>query len=187
SAVWAVRSGRSRDAPILEGVRLAIMNGRGDGEGRDMEQAPPGIDPTVPSVARIYDYVLGGKDNFAVDREAAEKLLRASPNAREEALANRRFIGRAVRFLVGNGIRQFLDIGAGLPTQENVHEVALRAATESRIVYVDNDPIVLVHARELLADDRQTIAVEGDLREPEGILNNPEVTGHLDFSRPIGL
>ncbi|MFO7399275.1 MAG: SAM-dependent methyltransferase [Actinomycetales bacterium] len=163
------------------------MNGRGDGEGRDMEQAPPGIDPTVPSVARIYDYVLGGKDNFAVDREAAEKLLRASPNAREEALANRRFIGRAVRFLVGNGIRQFLDIGAGLPTQENVHEVALRAATESRIVYVDNDPIVLVHARALLADDRQTIAVEGDLREPEGILNNPEVTGHLDFSRPIGL
>jgi len=152
-----------------------------------MENAPPGIDPTVPSVARIYDYVLGGKDNFAADREAAEKLLRLSPNARDEALANRRFISRAVRFMVGNGIRQFLDIGAGLPTQENVHQVALRAAPESRIVYVDNDPIVLVHARALLAEDEQTIAVEADLREPEGILNNPEVIAHLDFSKPVGL
>lgn len=152
-----------------------------------MERVPSGVDPTVPSVARIYDYLLGGKDNFAVDRAAAEKLIELTPNVREGVQANRRFLSRAVRFMCANGIRQFLDIGTGLPTQENVHQVALRVAPESRIVYVDNDPIVLSHGRALLEDNPQTIVVEGDMREPETIVDNPRVTEHLDFGEPVGL
>ena len=152
-----------------------------------MDKVPPGIDPSVPSPARIYDYLLGGKENYAADREAAAQLIQAAPNAQEEVRANRRFLIRAVEYLADQGIRQFLDIGAGLPTQDNVHEVALRKAPDSRIVYVDNDPLVLAHARALLARDPRTIAVEGDLREPESILDNPEVTAHLDFGEPVGL
>ncbi|MFC0863638.1 SAM-dependent methyltransferase [Sphaerimonospora cavernae] len=152
-----------------------------------MEKVPAGVDPTVPSVARIYDYLLGGKDNFASDRAAAEKLIALTPNAREGVQANRRFLSRAVRLMCENGVRQFLDIGTGLPTQENVHQVALRAAPESRIVYVDNDPIVLSHGRALLEDNAQTIVVDGDMREPEAILDDPRVTGHIDFDQPVGL
>lgn len=152
-----------------------------------MEKVPTGVDPTVPSVARIYDYLLGGKDNFAVDRAAAEKLIELTPNVREGVQANRRFLSRAVRFMCEAGIRQFLDIGAGLPTQENVHQVAMRVAPESRTVYVDNDPMVLVHGRALLMDNPHTIVVDGDMREPEAILNDPRVTGHLDFDKPVGL
>ncbi|MBX6382341.1 MAG: SAM-dependent methyltransferase [Microbispora sp.] len=152
-----------------------------------MEQGPPGIDVTVPSVARIYDYLLGGKDNFAVDRAAAEKLLELTPNAREGVRANRRFIRRAVTFMAREGIRQFLDIGAGLPTQENVHQVALREAPDSRVVYVDNDPTVLAHGRALLDGDGQTIVVDGDLREPEAILADPRINEHIDFGKPVGL
>jgi SAM-dependent methyltransferase len=151
------------------------------------EKAPTGIDPTVPSAARIYDYLLGGKDNFAVDRAAAEKLLEITPGSRDGVRANRKFLSRAVRFLAGTGIRQFLDIGAGLPTQENVHQVALRAAPDSRVVYVDNDPIVLTHGRALLADNERTIVIDGDLREPEAILGDPRLTGHLDLGEPVGL
>lgn len=110
-----------------------------------MGKGPPGIDPTVPNAARIYDYLLGGKENFAADRETARRLLEISPNLREGSRANRRFLIRAVRFMVANGIRQFLDIGTGLPTQENVHEVALKVAPESRIAYVDNDPQINAH------------------------------------------
>jgi hypothetical protein len=153
----------------------------------ETEQAPRGIDPTVPSAARIYDFLLGGKDNFAVDRAAAEKLIELTPNVREGVRENRRFLKRAVRLMVERGIRQFLDIGAGLPTQENVHQVALSAAPDSRIVYIDNDPIVLVHGRALLADNAQTIVLDGDMRRPEAILDDPEVTAHLDFGKPIGL
>ncbi|MEU9886052.1 SAM-dependent methyltransferase [Sphaerisporangium sp. NPDC051011] len=153
----------------------------------DMEQAPLGIDPTVPSVARIYDYLLGGKDNFAADRAAAQKVVELTPNAKEGVQANRRYLRRAVRFMAETGVRQFLDIGAGLPTQENVHQVALGVAPESRVVYIDNDPIVLTHGRALLADNRQTIVLDGDLRDPEAILADPRVTAHLDFDRPVGL
>jgi hypothetical protein len=153
----------------------------------EMEQAPAGVDPTVPSVARIYDYLLGGKDNFASDRAAATKLLELTPNAREGVQANRRFLSRAINLLVEAGVRQFLDIGAGLPTQENVHQVALRAAPDARVVYVDNDPIVLTHGRALLADNDQTIVVNGDLREPEAILSDPRIREHLDFDQPVGL
>ena len=151
------------------------------------EQGPPGIDVTVPSVARIYDYLLGGKDHFAVDRAAAEKLIELTPNAREGVQTNRRFLRRAVTLMARKGIRQFLDIGAGLPTQENVHQVALREAPDARVVYVDNDPIVLAHGRALLADNAQTIVVDGDLREPEAILADPRVNEHIDFGEPVGL
>ncbi|GAA1019033.1 SAM-dependent methyltransferase [Acrocarpospora pleiomorpha] len=153
----------------------------------EFEQAPTGIDPNIPSVARMYDFFLGGKDNFASDRAAAEKIIELTPNVREGVQANRRFLSRAVNFLTETGIRQFLDIGAGLPTQENVHQVALRAAPDSRVVYIDNDPIVLTHGRALLADNQQTIVLDGDLREPLAILKDPRVNAHLDFTRPVGV
>src|SRR5690606_12241830 len=109
------------------------------------------------------------------------------PTSKRGAQANRRFLIRAVEYMTQQGIRQFLDIGAGLPTQENVHQVALRHAPDSRVVYVDNDPIVLVHARALLADEKRVVAVEGDLRRPESILDNPQVTKHIDLGQPVGL
>ncbi|MGW0808725.1 SAM-dependent methyltransferase [Nonomuraea sp. NPDC002799] len=147
----------------------------------------PGIDPSIPSVARMYDYYLGGKDHFPADREAAEKIIAIVPEVRETARDNRAFIGKAVRLMVGQGIRQFLDLGAGLPTRENVHEVAQRAAPGTRVVYVDNDPIVLAHARALLAGDIGTVAVWGDVTDPEAILGDPGVLAHVDFSRPVGV
>ncbi|MEU4408533.1 SAM-dependent methyltransferase [Streptosporangium sp. NPDC023963] len=146
-----------------------------------------GVDLSVPSAARIYDYLLGGKDHFAADREAAEVVLRSVPNARENARANRAFLGQAVRVLVDAGVRQFLDIGAGLPTQENVHQVAQRAAPNSRVVYVDNDPVVLVHARALLADNPGTRVVPADIRDPAALLQHPTVQDYLDFTQPVGV
>jgi hypothetical protein len=155
------------------------------------EQAPAGIDVRVPSVARMYDYYLGGKDNFAADREAAEKMIeigrQMGNDAREIARANRAFLGRAVHTLAEAGIHQFLDIGAGLPTQDNVHQVARRHSPGSRVVYVDNDPIVQVHARALLAGDDDVIAIEGDLKDPDAILDHPRVAGHLDLTRPYAV
>jgi SAM-dependent methyltransferase len=155
----------------------------------DDEYVPRGIDPTVPSVARIYDYFLGGKDNFASDREAAEKLMElarsAGADSRETSRANRGFLVRAVQHIAQSGVRQFLDIGTGLPTQDNVHQVAQRAAPDSKIVYVDNDPIVLVHARALLADNEGTQVLEGDLRDPGAILK--AAAAHLDFTQPVAI
>ncbi|MGP4028729.1 SAM-dependent methyltransferase [Actinomadura sp. 3N407] len=145
------------------------------------------IDPETPSVARMYDYYLGGKDNFAADRQAADQVVAAMPNVLEFTRANRRLVSRAVTMMAGHGVRQFLDIGSGLPTQENVHQVAQRAAPDSRVVYVDNDPIVLVHARALLADNPMTTVVEADLREPGSILDHPEITTRIDFDRPVAL
>ncbi|WP_030450946.1 SAM-dependent methyltransferase [Herbidospora cretacea] len=152
-----------------------------------LEKAPPGVDPLTPSVARMYDYFLGGKDHFAVDREAAEAINAISPDAKDLARANREFLGRAVRHLIDQGVRQFLDIGAGLPTRDNVHEVALRHAPGCKVVYVDNDPMVLVHARAILADDPHTVVAEGDLREPGWIVGDPDVRAHLDFSQPVAV
>ncbi|MEV5412765.1 SAM-dependent methyltransferase [Thermopolyspora sp. NPDC052614] len=151
------------------------------------ERLPDGIDPSVPNVARMYDYYLGGKDNFEADRAAAEQMIALVPNTRRIAQDNRRFLIKAVQESLDQGIRQFLDIGAGLPTQQNVHQVALERAPDSRIVYVDNDPVVLTHARALLADNPQTIVVDGDLRDPKAILTNPAVTAHIDFSQPIAV
>ncbi|MGP3912247.1 SAM-dependent methyltransferase [Nonomuraea sp. 10N515B] len=157
----------------------------------EADRVPSGIDPNVPSVARMYDYYLGGRDNFAADREAAEKMIeigrQMGNDAREIALANRGFLGRAVRMLAEAGVRQFVDIGAGLPTQDNVHQVARRHGAGSRVVYVDNDPIVLVHARALLARDPDVLALEGDLKDPDAILDDPRVAGHLDLSQPYAV
>ncbi|SFQ42805.1 S-adenosyl methyltransferase [Actinomadura madurae] len=145
------------------------------------------IDPDTPSVARMYDYYLGGKDNFAADRRAADQVVAAMPNVLAFTRANRGLLSRAVTMMAADGVRQFIDIGSGLPTQENVHEVAQRAAPGSRVVYVDNDPIVLTHARALLTDNPHTTVIQGDLREPDGILDHPVIKERIDFGRPVGL
>jgi O-methyltransferase involved in polyketide biosynthesis len=150
-------------------------------------KAPSGVDPFTPSVARMYDYYLGGKDNFASDREAAEKIIEIIPNVREVAWENRKFLVRVVAHLTGQGVRQFLDVGAGLPTQRNVHQVAQELAPESRVVYVDNDPIVLAHARALLAENADVVAVDADMRQPGALLAHPDVRAHLDFSQPVAI
>jgi hypothetical protein len=144
------------------------------------------IDTSVPNVARIYDYWLGGKDNFAADREAAELSTRAVPALPWLSRENRKFLGRAVRFCAGAGITQFLDIGSGLPTMENVHEVAGQAAEDPHVVYVDNDPVVISHACALLSTPR-TAAARGDLTRPEEILRAPEVRRLIDFEQPVAI
>jgi hypothetical protein len=144
--------------------------------------------PDIPSSARIYDYFLGGKDNFPADREAAEEIAGYLPGIREAAQWNRAFVGRAVRFLVKDaGIRQLLDIGTGLPTKGNVHEVALSVNPEARVVYVDHDPVVLAHARDLLAPEPRAVIIGHDMRNPDDILNDPELRQMLDFSEPVGV
>ncbi|MGH3387660.1 MAG: SAM-dependent methyltransferase [Actinomadura sp.] len=127
------------------------------------------------------------RDNFAVDRELAEVILRGEPEIRALAWANRRFLGRAVEFLANAGIQQFLDLGTGLPSQNNVHEAAQRVCPDARVVYIDNDPVVLNHAEALLAGDDSTIVIQEDLREPERILAHPDVKRMIDFSQPIAV
>jgi hypothetical protein len=146
--------------------------------------------PDIPSTARIYDYCLGGKDNYPVDREAAEYAIKLMPpgTVRTAAAQNRKFIGRAVRYLAGRmNIRQFLDIGTGLPTLNNVHEVAQSVDEACRVVYVDHDPVVLAHARAMLDGVENTTIVRHDLREPWAITGDPEVRAMLDFGRPTAL
>jgi hypothetical protein len=157
----------------------------------DAGPGPPGIDTSVAHAARVYDYLLGGTDHFPVDREVAEQQAAVAggvENVRTDLRANRAFLGRAVRHLVGEaGIRQFLDIGTGIPNADNVHGVAQRAARDSRIVYVDNDPLVLRHARTLLQSTSEgaTAYINGDLREPEDILLRAAVT--LDPGQPLAV
>jgi hypothetical protein len=134
----------------------------------------------------MYDYFLGGKDNFAADREAADLSAQAVPQIPWLARQNRKFLGRATRYCAEAGIRQFLDIGSGLPTMDNVHQVARRVSPDARVAYMDNDPVVVSHARALLAD-RDTIAVRGDVREPAAILADPKVRGLIDFSQPVAV
>ena len=148
----------------------------------------PDFDTSVPHIARVYDYWLGGKDNFAADRELGEQTLQAYPNLVYSVRANRAFLARAVRFLAGEaGIRQFLDIGTGIPTAHNTHEVAQRIAPDSRIVYVDNDPIVLSHARALLRSSPQGACayLDADLRNPDAIIAAAAAT--LDFGQPVAV
>jgi SAM-dependent methyltransferase len=148
------------------------------------------IDTTKPHTARMYDYYLGGKDHFAVDRETAEKAMESWRGVRTAVRENRAFLGRAVRYLVAEaGIRQFLDIGTGLPSANNVHEVAQAIAPDCRVVYVDNDPIVLAHARVLLTGSPQgrTAYIQADLRDPQSILASATVRDTLDLSRPVAL
>ncbi|WP_433379142.1 SAM-dependent methyltransferase [Actinoplanes sp. CA-142083] len=142
-----------------------------------------------PHPARVYDYLLGGKDNFAADREAAQKGLQANPDSRIPPRENRLFLRRAVRFLAEQGIDQFLDIGTGIPSPPNVHHVAQGINPAARIVYVDNDPIVLAHARALLTSDPQgrTDYIDADLRDVDSILGSPVLRDTLDLNRPVGL
>ena len=142
----------------------------------------------VPNGARIYDYMLGGKENYAADRAAAQAMLDANPAAWRTAQANRAFLGRAVRLAaVEGGVRQFLDIGTGLPTQQNVHQVAREAAPESRTVYVDHDPVVVAQANALLAATDRVGVVQGDLRRPQEILADPTTRRMIDFAEPVGV
>src|SRR3984885_1083209 len=148
----------------------------------------PDFDTSVPHIARVYDYWLGGKDNFAADRELGERTLAAYPNLVFSVRANRAFLARAVRFLTTEmGIRQFLDIGTGIPSANNTHEVAQSVAPECRIVYVDNDPVVLTHARALLtsAPEGATDYIDADLRNADQILAKAAET--LDFSQPVAV
>jgi hypothetical protein len=149
---------------------------------------PPEIDTTVPQSARVWNYFLGGKDNYPADREAGDQVLALMPEIVDSARAGRAFLGRAVRYLAGEaGVRQFLDIGTGLPTANNTHEVAQAIAPESRIVYVDNDPLVLVHARALLTSSPQGVTsyIDADVRDTGKILAQASRT--LDFSQPVAL
>jgi hypothetical protein len=161
-------------------ARLANVPGNG--------QAPIGVDVSVPNVARMYDFYLGGKDNFAADRVAAEKVLAVVPGLRRGILENRRFLRRVVRYLAAEaGVSQFLDIGVGLPTQGAVHEVAREVNPAARTVYVDNDPVVVSHGQALLSLADQSIMVDGDLRDPAALLALPQVQAHLDFTRPVAV
>jgi O-methyltransferase involved in polyketide biosynthesis len=151
-------------------------------------QAPPEIDTTVPHSARVWNYWLGGKDNYPVDRAAGDQFQEVFPEIVDTARESRRFLSRAVRYLAGEaGVRQFLDIGTGLPSADNTHEVAQRVAPASRIVYVDNDPVVLAHARALLTSSPQGVTryVDADLRDPDRILEAAAKT--LDFGQPVAL
>ena len=149
---------------------------------------PSGIDTSLPNVARMYDYYLGGKDNFEADRVAAERVLRLVPAVQAAAFANRRFLRAAVRYLADTaGVDQFLDLGVGLPTQGAVHEIAHGVNPGARVVYVDIDPVVVLHANVLLSAGDKSVAVQGDFRAPGDILADPAVRGHLDFARPVAV
>ena len=152
------------------------------------QSVPSGIDTTKPSIARVYDYMLGGKDNFAIDRHVAEIGLKITPDGPAAARANRAFLRRVVRHLVADvGIRQFIDVGSGLPTQGNVHEIAAQAATDVRVIYIDRDPMVLAHGRALLDNASTATVIQADIMRPGEILDHPEVVARIDFTRPVGL
>lgn len=148
---------------------------------------PSDVDMERPSAARMYDYYLGGSHNLPADQEMAEATIRAWPDVRHLAYANRAFLRRAVTFLAEAGVDQFLDLGSGIPTRDSVHEVATRIDPGARTVYVDSDAVAVSHARALLADVPGATAVQADLRDPEALLALPEVRGFLDFGRPVGV
>jgi SAM-dependent methyltransferase len=154
------------------------------------QRIPPEINTNVPQSARVYDYWLGGKDHFPADRALGDAIAEALPTIRTQVRAQRAFLGRAVRYLARDaGIRQFLDIGTGIPSAGNVHDVAQEIAPDARVLYVDNDPIVLAHARALMSGTSQgSVAfIQADLREPEAILGDPVAAGTLDLAEPVAL
>jgi hypothetical protein len=173
-----------------DGVSLAFRAWMG-GEGRAVMErpdwAPTGVDMDRPSAARVYDYFLGGSHNFAVDREIARHIAAMTPDIGATMRANRAFLGRVVRFLVGAGISQFLDLGSGIPTVGNVHQVARNANPEARVVYVDNDPVAVAHSTALLAGTDRTAVLRADARDPAAILAHDDVTRVLDLGRPTAV
>jgi O-methyltransferase involved in polyketide biosynthesis len=164
---------------ILPGARSQIAEG----------WLPTEFDTKIPHIARVYDYFLGGKDNFPCDREAAALILKGNPGMRDTCREQREYLRRAVRQVTGLGIRQFIDIGTGLPTQENTHEVAQAIAPETRVAYIDNDPIVMAHARVLMADRHhgRTVFIRADVREPETLLADPALVDLIDFEEPVAV
>jgi hypothetical protein len=175
---------------MADSTGASDIEGTEDTEDTEPEGVPPEIDVSKPHPARMYDYFLGGKDNFAADRATAAQVLESWGSVRTAVRENRAFLGRAIRYLAGEaGISQFLDIGTGLPSANNVHDVAQAINPEARVVYADNDPIVLTHARALLASGPRgvTAYLDADVREPEAILANPVIRDTLDFSTPIAL
>ncbi|MGI5162389.1 SAM-dependent methyltransferase [Microbispora sp. CA-102843] len=148
---------------------------------------PVGFDPSVPNEARVYDYWLGGKDNFAADREAAEAALLIAPELPLMCREGRRFLRRTVRFLAAAGIRQFIDIGCGLPTQGNVHEIARECAPDARVVYVDKDPVVVNHGQALVEDNERVAVIRGDVRDPDSILTHPRLRALVNLDEPVGV
>ncbi|GAA2015845.1 SAM-dependent methyltransferase [Catenulispora yoronensis] len=156
---------------------------------RQASTPPTVIDTSTAHIARVYDYFLGGKDNFPADREAAARILKGNPGMRDTCREQREFLRRAVRFLTRAGIRQFIDIGTGLPTQENTHEVAQAIAADARVAYVDNDPIVLAHARVLMADQDhgRTVFIHADARDPQSLLADSTLRSVIDFDQPVAV
>ena len=148
---------------------------------------PPGVDTLRANVARVYDYWLGGSHNFLIDQDLGRAIAAVEPNVRAIARANRAFVGRAVRFLAAAGIRQFLDIGSGIPTQANVHEVAQQADPAARVAYVDIDPVAIAHSKAILAGNDNATIIDADLRDPEKILTHPATGRLIDFGQPTGL
>jgi SAM-dependent methyltransferase len=145
------------------------------------------LDTSSPNVARMYDYMLGGRENFQADRDAADSLLRVLPVVKRTVRDSRAFLSRVVSYLSEQGITQFLDIGSGLPTQENVHEVAHLVNPDARVAYVDRDPIVVSHGNALLAKSKQVIVVQADFRQAGELLSLPDVREHFDFAQPVAV
>jgi SAM-dependent methyltransferase len=154
---------------------------------REPDWVPPEVDTNRANVARVYDYLVGGTHNFLADQDVGRAIISVEPNARAIFQANRAFLGRAVRFLASAGIRQFLDIGSGIPTESNVHEVAQQAATDARVIYADIDPVAIAHSRSILAQNTGATIIEGDLRDPATVLARAADTGLIDFTQPVGL
>lgn len=148
---------------------------------------PEGVDVTVPNAARMYDYALGGSHNFAIDRQTADQIEQMIPGAKMNAYANRAFVDRAVRWLAAQGIRQFLDIGSGIPTMGNVHEIVQSIVPDARVVYVDIDPVAIAHSKAILAGVQHVRVVQADLAQAADILHHPDVLDLLDFSRPVAV
>jgi hypothetical protein len=165
-----------------------VTENAAENRGLTPEEAPPDVDFTVPSIARVYDYILGGKEHFEIDRKVSEALYAAVPETGLLARSDRDLIRRVVNHLVKDvGIRQIIDIGSGLPTSGNVHEIAHSIDPEVRVVYVDNDPLVLAHGRALLADERRTTVITADIREPDAIFGDPTTRRFIDFDEPYAV
>ena len=154
---------------------------------QQLHWVPSSVDIEKPSAARMYDYLLGGNHNFAVDREISERALQIQPQGRRIALMNRAFMRRAVLFMIDNGIRQFLDLGSGIPTVGNVHEIAQQTDPTARVVYVDNEHVAVAHSHLMLEGNDNAAMIHADITKPGLVLNDPATTRLLDFSAPIGL
>lgn len=172
-------------SPSAPGVPAARTPGADEAVAADW--IPPEVDTTQPAVARLYDYLLGGAHNFAADRDAARRAIAVLPDLPGIARANRSFLNRAVRYMASQGVDQFLDLGSGIPTRGNVHEIARASNRDAVTVYVDVDPVAIAHARLLLRDDPRAAALQADLRDPDTVLAHPTVARLIDWTRPVGL